>query len=136
MREFASPRAAKKVASKEYALWELQRVDHDGSQIVYEVWSVEPYAFLFGIHDDLTPDAKAIATSIVAEHNCRLVPTPSPSGTEIALEEAKQHIAKLTAFFMENPDWAQAAVDARAFISNVPREPDTRGEAPPITDRR
>lgn len=80
--ESASPRVVKKVASKEYALWEVQRVDHDGGQIVYEVWSVEPYAFLFGIHDDLTHKAKAIATSIVAEHNCRLVPTPSPTGTE------------------------------------------------------
>ena len=58
--------------------WEVQRVDHDNGQIVYEVWSVKPYAFLFGIHDDLTPNAKAIAEGIVADHNRAPVPPAPP----------------------------------------------------------
>jgi hypothetical protein len=58
----------------------------------------------------------------------RLPPTPSPSGTEQALETAKQHIAKLITFWMENPGWEKAANDARAFLAGIPRpsHPDTR----------
>ena len=48
-------------------------------------------------------------------------PTPSPTGTELALDEAKRHIAILTAFWMDNAAWTKAANDARAFISGVPR---------------
>ena len=60
--------------------WEVQRVDHERGNIVYEVWSVTPYAFLFGIHDDLTPNAKAIAEIIVREHNRapEAIPAPPP----------------------------------------------------------
>lgn len=46
--------------------------------------------------------------------------TPSPTGTELALEAAKRHIATLTTFWMDNPEWEKAANDARAFISGVP----------------
>ena len=62
------------------ALWEVQRSDHERGDIVYEVWSVTPCAFLFGIHDDLTPNAKAIAESIVREHNRapEAIPAPPP----------------------------------------------------------
>jgi hypothetical protein len=71
MSDSLTPRAARKVPSTEYPPWEVLRVDHDGGQIVYEVWSLKPYEFLFGIHDDLTPNAKAIAEEIVASHNAR-----------------------------------------------------------------
>ena len=46
--------------------------------------------------------------------------TPSPTGTELALDEAKRHIVALTAFWMDNPEWTKAANEARAFISGVP----------------
>jgi hypothetical protein len=53
------------------ARWEVQRQDFDDGRISYEVWSVEPYDFLFAIYQDLTPTAKAIADEIVASHNAR-----------------------------------------------------------------
>lgn len=46
--------------------------------------------------------------------------TPSPTGTELALAEAKRHIAILIRFWMDNPAWTKAAEDARAFIAGVP----------------
>ena len=51
------------------SVWEVQRQDSDDEQIAYEIWSVEPYEFLFAIYQDLTPAAKAIADEIVASHN-------------------------------------------------------------------
>ena len=51
--------------------WEVQRQDFDDGRIAYEVWSDEPYEFLFAIYQDLTPAAKAIAEEIVASHNAK-----------------------------------------------------------------
>lgn len=49
-----------------------------------------------------------------------VVPTPSPTATELALAEAVGHIALLTAFWMETPGWTRAAEAAREFIGGVP----------------
>lgn len=48
-------------------------------------------------------------------------PTPQPTGTEVALAEAKRHIGILTRFYIDNPAWVRAAEDARAFISGTPQ---------------
>lgn len=54
---------------KQEGVWEVVRQDFCDGRIAYEVWSVEPYAFLFAIYEDLTPAAKQIAESIVRDHN-------------------------------------------------------------------
>ena len=87
--------------------WEVQRVDHERGDIVYEVWSVTPCAFLFGIHDDLTPNAKAIAESIVADHNRRPAIAAMPSRAEVwneAIEEAAKHIDEYARLYASDPD--------------------------------
>lgn len=48
------------------------------------------------------------------------VPTPSPTGTELALAEAKRHIGKLAAYFMDNAAWVRDSDAARNFIGGVP----------------
>lgn len=50
--------------------------------------------------------------------------TPSPTGTELALDEAKRHITTLTRFWMDNSGWHEAAEAARAFVEGIPADPD------------
>lgn len=68
--------SARKYAAGGVDRWEVVRVDHDCGDISYEVYSSEPYGFLFAIYEDLNSRAKAIADGIVADHNARLSPSP------------------------------------------------------------
>jgi hypothetical protein len=49
-------------------------------------------------------------------------PPPKRTATELALEEAKRHIDKLTRYSMVNVGWYRDAEAARAFISGVPEQ--------------
>ncbi len=51
---------------------------------------------------------------------------PAPTGTELALDTAKMHLAKLSAYFMENPNWRRDAEAARAFLAGIPTPPDSQ----------
>ena len=63
-------------AASRVSKWEVVRADHDDGDISYEVYSSEPYKFLFAIYEDLNSRAKAIVDDIVANHNARLSPSP------------------------------------------------------------
>lgn len=48
-------------------------------------------------------------------------PTPSPTGTELALAEAKRHIDVLCRFVMDNERWVRVSNEAFAFIGGKPK---------------
>ncbi len=68
----------------------------------------------------LSPDQLRYLYRVWNATECSTPPTPSPTGTELALDEAKRHITILTSYWMESPGWTDAANDARTFISGVP----------------
>lgn len=47
--------------------------------------------------------------------------TPSPTGTELALAEARRHIDVLCRFVMDNERWVRVSNEAFAFIGGKPK---------------
>ncbi len=77
--------------------------------------------FVYGEMADEIEDGVTVARSFLSLVE-KKQPVPSPNGTELALSEAKRHIATLIAFWMENPGWEKAARNASDFIANCPVE--------------